>query len=94
MVDLVDEVDEPADLGVVRIQVVVVDIQNGVRVGLASCLECDGDERLRVKVSGYKRKGGERRFTSPRTREKTLLRSEPSSLKISLEMRAECQVRL
>ena len=51
MVDLVYEVNESADLGVVGVEVVVVDVENGVRVGLASCLKGDGDERLRLIVS-------------------------------------------
>jgi len=45
-VDLLDKSDDSVDLGVGCIQIVVVDVELGASIGIASSLESNVDERL------------------------------------------------
>lgn len=46
LVNLVHEIDETPNFSVGAVEVVIVDVQDGVRIGLSSRLEGDRDEGL------------------------------------------------
>jgi len=49
-IDLLDEGDDSIDFGVGCIQVVVVDVELGAGIGVASSLESNVDERLETSL--------------------------------------------
>jgi hypothetical protein len=52
-----DEGNHTLDLGVVGVEVVIVDVEFGGWVSSAGGLECDGDERLSSNVSSSESSG-------------------------------------